>query len=106
MACYSIQHSQNQTNILFFSMEYVPTLKAMDALDSIQDTNIEAHNLPFVVHAIAEVVAVSFAVAYDQSNAVEVSVPMVLVWADLNLFVTKMEQTRKNVKANVAIYYL
>lgn len=80
-------------------MEYVPTLKAMDALHSIQDTNIEAHNLPFAVHAIAEVVAVSFVVVYDQSNAVEVFVPMVLVWADLNLFV--MKNMKKDNKKDV-----
>lgn len=67
----------------------VLTLIAMDAMDSIQDTNTEAYNLPFVVHAIAEVVAVSFAVAYDRPNAVAVFAPMVLVWADSNLMYGK-----------------
>lgn len=77
----------------------VLTLKAMDVLDSIQDTSIEAYNLPFAVHAIAEVVAVSSAVAYDRPNAVAVFAPMVLVWADLNLM------GRKKFGNNVWISY-
>lgn len=77
-------------------LQCVLTLKAMDAWDSIQDTNTEAYNLPFVAHAIAEVVAVSFAVAYDRSNAVVVFAPMALVWADLNL--NRLREGKYNAK--------
>lgn len=54
-------------------------------MDSFRDTNTEARNPPFVVHVIAEVLAVSFVVACDQPSVVGASDPMVLVWADLNL---------------------
>lgn len=68
-------------------IKIVLTLTAMDLF--LVDTNTEVHNHPFGAHVwVVEVHVLfvgSFVAVYDHPNVVEVSVPMVLVKADLNL---------------------
>lgn len=69
------------------------------------DTSIEVHNRPFVVvdydgvfadvTLLDEVVVVSFAVVYDQSNVV--FDPMALALADLTPLVEILECTKINI---------